>query len=346
VRKLWCAGAIASGFLLLGAAPAQAEPLPTPGVAEAPLNALGYALEPTNGWRVGTPLASDPLSGQPLVDIEPGGGRKLLQVEPGADAARTARRPAPEQSRTARKSADRRPLKPAADVISGTRPGSGEPTGALGGVPVSGVPMPLAGQDFTVADTPVDGLFGALPLIGGLSPAGMATTPGTRAPSGDERPVARTEAASEEFPVLGGPNGATTVVDNIQFQVVDLKSDVAGLPIGGTSVMPAGRSALPDAVAPAAGQPAASPSTLPATGSAAPGTTTPSTTTPGASTPSTTTSGTTTPSNSASGSPAPAKSPGAKPATSASPRQSSTLPATEAEDPRLYEEPVDGFVGK
>ena len=144
MRKLWCAGAIACG-ILLGAAPAHAEPLPNPGVAEAPLNALGYALEPTNGWRLASPLASDPLSGEPLVTAEPGGGRKLVQLEPGAGSDVTNMLPR-QKTRRIEKPADRRPLLPAADVISSTRKDPAQrPSGALGGVPVSGQPSREAG---------------------------------------------------------------------------------------------------------------------------------------------------------------------------------------------------------
>ncbi|MEV6297883.1 hypothetical protein AB0M02_00590 [Actinoplanes sp. NPDC051861] len=318
MRKLWCAGAIACG-ILLGAAPAHAEPLPNPGVAEAPLNALGYALEPTNGWRLGSPLASDPLSGEPLVTAEPGGGRKLVQLEPGNGSDLTNMLPrqktAQQQAKRIEKPADRRPLLPAADVISSTRKDPAQrPTGALGGVPVSGLPMPMAGQDFTLGNTPVDGYVGALPVLGSLSPAGTTALPGTRAFSPDERPSAfgRTEATTTDFPVLGGLDGTTNTVSDLQRRMIDLQTDFSGLPIGGT---PLRRGAKP-----------------------VPPTTTPTTAagdTPSAAEPASEPAGAATTDSPAAETPAPAPSIA----------RNHGFSATEADDPRLYEEPVDGFVG-
>ncbi|MBG0566786.1 hypothetical protein [Actinoplanes aureus] len=296
MRKLWCAGAIASGILLLGAAPAQADVLPNPSVLDAPVTALGYALAPTNDWRLSSPVASDPLSGEPLMDLKPG-NRQLLQVQPGAQ----------QQGQAVEKPADHRRLLPAADVVSRTLPDAGQNRrrGPLGGLPIQGIPMPLAGQDFKFAGLPFDSIVDGT-LFGGLTPAGlpaMAGT-GTREPAADERPVAptRTEAGSPEIPLLGGLGGGNPVGD-LQQQLTNLQSDLSGLPVGGRSVRakPARK---------AAATPAPTASVAPVD------------------------------------EPAPAVS--AAPA-SATPAPSPSTPrgfAAEVDDPRLHEEPVDGFVGK
>ena len=301
MRKLWCAGAIASGFLLLGAAPAHAGPSAGP-VPEALDSALGYALEPTNGWRPGSPLASDPLSGKPLVQLEPGTGRPAT---PG-----DGRSPATENTTPARNGktkADDQDLLPSADVLR-TVPGAARgPRGALGSLPVQGVPAgsapmaggpagvaaplpgvqtplpgglasltggsaPLAGwQRMQVADLPMDGILGrALTRLGGLTPAGVPSHPGARTSVLDEGPVSvqrleRAEAefpTQAEFPLLGGLGGGLPV-NTLQRKITDVRSGLAGLPLGGTPVA-AGRSAqaLPDDGV----DPAAAPD-----GSAAPG---------------------------------------------------------------------------
>ncbi|MFC7534930.1 hypothetical protein [Actinoplanes sp. GCM10030250] len=356
MRKLWCAGAIACG-VLLGAAPAHAEPLPGPGVAEAPMNALGYALEPTNDWRLSSPLASDPLSGQPLVDLEPGGGRKLLQVDPGDDTGLPRTLPAREGQRKIGKPADRRPLLPAADVVSGTRPDPAKgPSGALGGVPVSGVPMPLAGQDFSVADTPVDSFVGTLPLLSSLNPSGSSAigssaAGGTRRPAADERPFAAgrmeaTAARADDAPLLGGLAGTASTVNDLQRRVVDVQSDLSGLPLGGEPVRRSARLAPPPTTAPSTSTPAGPASAAtPPPGTALAGTA-PAATAPAATTPAATKPAATKPAGSVAPAGRPAPTVSAAPVPAASNQRNQGFPATEAEDPRLYEEPVDGFVGK
>lgn len=229
MRKLWCAGAIASGLLLMGAAPAQADELPNPSIIDGPMSALGTALEPTNGWRLSSPVASDPLSGQPLMTLEPGGGRQLLQVQPGADSHLTGAVAGQPQGRT-EKPADRRRLLPAADVVSRTVPNAADqPRGMLGGLPIQGVPMPFAGQDVKLANVPVDGTVDHT-LFSGLNPAGLPA--GTRTPAADERPVSRAERRAIDFPLLDGDG----TVDDLQRRVVDFRSDIAGLPLGGSPV--------------------------------------------------------------------------------------------------------------
>jgi hypothetical protein len=314
VRKLWCAGAIASGMLLLGAAPAWADEPVAPGAAQGPLStALGYALEPTNNWRVGSPLASDPLSGQPLVQLEPGPGRKLMQL-PGAQGTPRLEDTKPAKNRNVKRSNGR--LVPSADVLR-TLPQAGQSSsGPLGGLPVQGVPMPLAGQNLSVANMPVDGLVSrTLGGFGGLTPAGVpAAAPGTRTPALDERPIAagqRLERGQSEFPLLGGLGGGLPV-RTLSEDIVDFQSGFSGLPLGGEPVRTArSAQAMPDD--------GATPDA------------TPSTAAPAASAGIAATSAPAEPS-------APAGfSAGEKPKSAGTPT---------IDDPRLTEEPVDGFVDR
>jgi hypothetical protein len=320
VRKLWCAGAITSGMLLLGGAPAWADepaapaapgPAAASGSSQGPLStALGYALEPTNGWRLGSPLASDPLSGQPLVQLDPGPGRKLAQL-PAGDGTPRLEDTKPAGNRNVKRSDGR--LVPSADVLR-TLPQAGQSSsGPLGGLPVQGVPMPLSGQNLHVANMPVDGLVSrTLGGFGGLTPAGVSSTPqGTRTAGPDERPIAtgqRLERAQSDFPLLGGLGGGLPV-RALSEDIVDFQSGFSGLPIGGEAL----RTARSARMTPDDGStPAADPST--AAPSASAGVTTDAPAQPSA----------------------PAGfSTGEKPKPAGDPT---------IDDPRLTEEPVDGFV--
>jgi hypothetical protein len=324
VRKLWCAGAIASGMLLLGGAPAWADepaapaapgPAAASGSSQGPLStALGYALEPTNGWRLGSPLASDPLSGQPLVQLDPGSGRKVVQLAGGESTPRLEDTK-PAKNRNVKRSNGR--LVPSADVLR-TLPQAGQsPSGPLGGLPVQGVPMPLSGQNLHVANMPVDGLvgraLGGFGGFGGLTPSGVASAPATRTPAPDERPIAagqRLERAQSEFPLLGGLGGGLPV-RALSEDIVDFQSGFSGLPLGGEALRTA-RSAR----------------VTPDDGSSTPAAT-PTTAAPSASAGVAATSAPAEPS-------APAGfSTGEKPKPAGDPA---------IDDPRLTEEPVDGFV--
>ncbi|MDI6103861.1 hypothetical protein QLQ12_35130 [Actinoplanes sp. NEAU-A12] len=331
MRKLWCAGAIASGFLLLGAAPALADETVAPGAGSvagsargALSSALGYALEPTNGWKLGSPLASDPLSGQPMVQLEPGPGRHLAQLAPGTPQTEDAKPAKNRKSKAAGQG-----IVPAADVlrtVPGAAPGSGGPTdggsdGPLGGLPVQGVPMPLAGQDLRVANVPVDGLVGrTLSGFGGLTPAGVPSTPGTRTPAPDERPIAtpRLERDQADFPLLGGLGGALPV-STLQREITDFQSEFTGMPFGGSPLRTA-RSAntVPDDGAGPAATPAPVASPAPAT--AAP-------------------SASATDAGGAPATPAQSSAPGFSAGENPQPAGEQVI-----DDPRLHEEPIDGFV--
>src|SRR5688572_24922936 len=72
MRKWFYAGAVVGGFLLLGAAPAQADEVPTP--VGGLLSSLGgssgdpgLGLDPAGGLNL-----ESPLGGAPLVDVQPG----------------------------------------------------------------------------------------------------------------------------------------------------------------------------------------------------------------------------------------------------------------------------------
>ncbi|GAA4932861.1 hypothetical protein [Actinoplanes utahensis] len=364
MRKLWCAGAIAGGVLLLTAAPAQADVEPAPGKAPGALStALGYAFEPTNDWRLGTPLASDPLSGQPLgagpvLQVEPGRDRALLQVGRRNDVVRngTVVQEHTGTGKTKGGKATDRPLMPAADVIRTVPRSAQAPAGPLGGVPVHGVPMPLAGQDMRVVNVPVDGLVGRLSGLtpsgsstGGFVPVAPAGAPGTRTPSPDERPIApRLENRQSDYPLLGGLAGALPVIPR---QVADVQSEFSGMPMGGEPVW-AARSAEPtpdDGAIPAASAPAS-----PAPDAPAPATDAPMTGEPATGAPATDAPATDGPTADGPAADSPVTDAPSTPATTSG--SATLVPSTQpsapggfaagVDDPRLHEEPVDGFVNR
>ncbi|GAA0419295.1 hypothetical protein Aca07nite_05030 [Actinoplanes capillaceus] len=308
MRKLWCAGALAGG-ILLGATPAWADDTLAPaadagaapaigqdsgaglGAARTSLrNALGYALEPTNAWR----FAADPLSGQPLVQVEPGTAHVAPTLEDHPDGRRNAK-----NARSGRR------LLPAADVIRGTVPAA---TRRYSGSPSSSLPIPVT----------LSGLLSQnFPSIGGLGPAGVspsAPPPNTRVrrPAPDERPFApRLEHDHADYSLLGGLAGANPV-SMLDRDITDLPHDVAGLPLGGelTEPNPADKKAgVSKAGVSKAGDPKADdPKSAPEA--------------PGA---------------------------GSEPATGSNeaPTRPKAIPGDPAiDDPRLHEEPVDGFVDR
>src|SRR3954470_1228252 len=119
VRKMWWASAVvAGGIILLGTAPAQADPL-LPGTADAQQqthNALNYVLHKTNGMVVST---EGPLGAGSPVGVQPGDNSTGV---PSALSRENTGAP--------------RPDLPAADVVGGALP---PPAGAGGG---GGAPRP------------------------------------------------------------------------------------------------------------------------------------------------------------------------------------------------------------
>jgi len=245
VRKLLIAGAVAGGFLLLGA-PAHADVLPAP--ADAPgsdlgdlVTSAGTGLDPAGNLN----LAS-PLDGR-LVDVEPGDNspdvdpRKLLPSA-GADPAVQQAEAQPHDRPHRSGSAPQRGLTPqsglpAADVVGGSLPM------ANGGLPVIGG---LLGGGGVLGG---GGLFGGLPA-GGLQPGGLQ--PGGRMPDGrmpdgvqpgGEMPVGQSEAGpiGSGLPLLGGIAGALPgpATPGLTNPAID-PTDVSGMPPGGVPITPAG----------------------------------------------------------------------------------------------------------
>ncbi|MBW6432881.1 hypothetical protein KZ829_03885 [Actinoplanes hulinensis] len=318
MRKLWCAGALAGG-ILLGATPAWADDTLAPaadagaaapaigqdpaaglGAARTSLrNALGYALDPANAWR----FAADPLSGQPLVQVEPGTARNAPALEDHPDGRGTAK-----NARSGRR------LLPAADVIRGTVPAA---TRRYSGSRSSSLPIPVT----------LSGLLSQnFPSIGGLGPAGVspstpaAPPPNTRVrrPAPDERPFApRLEHDQADYSLLGGLAGANPV-SMLDRDITDLPNDVAGLPLGGelTEPNPADKKAR------------ASKADEPKVGDQKADDPKSATETPGAGS-------------------GPAAGSNEVPGGIAAPSRPKAIPGDPAiDDPRLHEEPVDGFVDR
>ena len=147
MRKYLYAGAVAGGFLLLGAAPAHADVQPAPaGALDGVLSSTG-GLDPAGGLRI-----SDPL----------GGAGTLLDVKPGdnsADVPGTAdnRLPLPD------------------GVPARTGMGGAGDTAARPGRPVkrpATEDLPAVGGGLPVSNLPIADLLGGLPSISGLLPNG------------------------------------------------------------------------------------------------------------------------------------------------------------------------------
>jgi hypothetical protein len=253
VRKLWFAGAaVASGFLLFAASPAQADEQPTspqllPGNSVAPpvgdllSGAGGNALNSVRGAASGagpalTGAAQQAGNGldrvrRPTnnlhVTVPLDGSRPLTQVQPGTNSPALLPRSAPDQ--------------PPASVIGPLQPQTALNNGS--------------------------GLLGGIPVLGGLLPGGQQQQPFDPSfdPSGDpssvdpsslDRPVA---GSTEGMPLLGGllPTPGTPSVPS-----VPSFSDVSGLPGGGMAVLAPAKAkpaATPSASSPSASSPSADP---------------------------------------------------------------------------------------
>jgi len=180
MRKWFYAGAVAGGFLLLGAAPAQADVVPVPvgGVLSAVGSGVqGAGLNPAGGLNL-----ESPLGGSPLVKVKPGQNSPDL-----TSAASSLTDPAPESA--AELPADRTPAagRGPGDLPIGNLtnivPGGLLGGGLLGGglLPDGRVPAAEAPRESALFD-------GGLPLLGGLGgllPANEApqTPPATPAVS-------------------------------------------------------------------------------------------------------------------------------------------------------------------
>jgi hypothetical protein len=209
MRRYLYAGAVAGGFLLLGAAPAHADVPPAPAGAQQDAGALGGLLGSTGGLNPADGLrVSDPLGGSgSLLDAQPGDNSadvpgatdNLLPAQDGVPAARTGLGQA--AGRTGK-----RPARPAGteDLPSA---GGGLPTGALGDLPISNLP---------ISNLPVSN------LLGGLLPNGQS--------AGLSRADQESGLLGNDLPLIGGllPGGG-----NVAAPAVPATS---GLPAGGTDV--------------------------------------------------------------------------------------------------------------
>jgi hypothetical protein len=214
MRKYLYAGAVAAGFLLLGAAPVYAD------VQPAPAGAQGGLLDPADGIDLG-----NPLGGSPLLNVDPGDNSIFPR-----DAVPPARTGFGQASSDAAK-------RPAAAESDGTREappvaGDGVPTGSLsqlpvanlfsGGIPVVGGLLPNGRSPLGSRADQESGLFdNGLPLLGGfggmLPGDSTRTRPavsgmpagGTALPAGDQVAPARPGRDTPNQAKPGKPKPAT-----------------------------------------------------------------------------------------------------------------------------------------
>jgi hypothetical protein len=236
MRKLFYAGAVAGGFLLLGAAPAHADVVPGP--AGGLLSALGgdgqgLGLDPAGGLNLESPL------GGPLTDIKP--GQNSADVSPAADVLPAGVFPA---------TADRTRE---ADQATGRRPAAARPpvlSGLTGGSTGSGLTSASSGGRTTRSGSGLGGLIPAELLGGGLTPDGR---------------TAATTASRESalfdggVPLLGGLGGLLPANESPRTLPAPGDDTPAGMPAGGTPVDPADPALAdpdPALVDPAPGAPA------------------------------------------------------------------------------------------
>ncbi|GAA3931356.1 hypothetical protein [Actinoplanes auranticolor] len=240
MRKWFYAGAVVGGFLLLGAAPAQADVVPAPaggllgslsGSAGQGLGAAqGLGLDPAGGLN----LAS-PLGGSPLMGVKPGQNSADLT---GPAAGGPAQGAARTRTREADDPAGRRPARgsaPADLPVIGGR-GSGLTGGSARGN--------VDGDRTTVADGqsrggPRTGALGNLipaNLLGGGLLGGGLTPDGRTAPAGQPRESALFDGG---VPLLGGLGGLLPANEAPRTLPATGDDAPTGMPAGGTDVDPA-----------------------------------------------------------------------------------------------------------
>ena len=271
MRKRFYAGAVVGGFLLLGAAPAQADVVPVPaggllGVTQ------GLGLDPAGGLNL-----ANPLGGSSLMDVRPGqNSADVTGPAPGArseDGVRTREADEPSGRQPARGSV------PADLPVIGGLNGGGSSGGALGGAS-GGVLGGGASGGASGGALGGGGLGGA--LSNGGSAGGAAGRPGGSLPTGSLSnlipanllgggllgggltPDGRTGSARAPresalfgggVPLLGGLGGLLPA--NKAPRTLPRPGDdtPTGMPAGGTAVDP--YTGAPAATDPAATDPAA-----------------------------------------------------------------------------------------
>jgi hypothetical protein len=221
MRRYLYAGAVAGGFLLLGAAPAHADVQPDPAGTQQDAGALGGLL--------GSPGGLDPAGGLRITDPLAGSGR-LLDVKPGDNSADV---PGATDN-----------LLPAQDGVPPARTGLGQAADRNAERPAhrpATEDLPALGGGLPVSNLPVSNLLGGgLPLIGGLLPNG---------------PTAGLSRADQESGLLGGD---LPLLGGLLPDAPSASADPAGtgLPAGGTDI-PAAHN---KPAKPATAEPAADPS--------------------------------------------------------------------------------------
>ncbi|HEY7273605.1 MAG TPA: hypothetical protein VH502_12805 [Actinoplanes sp.] len=198
MRRYLYAGAVAGGFLLLGAAPAHADVLPAPAGAQQDAGALGGllgssgGLDPAGGLRVADPL---------------GGAGSLLDVKPGDNSADV-----PDAAGT------ELPV----DGVPAARTGLGRAGDRTAQRPARATTedLPAVGGGLPVSNLPISNLLqGGLPLIGNLMPNGPT--------AGLSRADQESGLLGSDLPLLGGL---------LEGPAAPAAPDVSGLPAGGTDV--------------------------------------------------------------------------------------------------------------
>jgi hypothetical protein len=256
MRKWFYAGAVAGGFLLLGAAPAQADVVPAPvggllgslgdGSGSPGLGgAQGLGLDPAGGLN----LAS-PLGGSPLTDIKP--GQNSADVSgPASDVlsqddvrTREADEPAGRAATRGSAPADL----PLLGGLTGGGSSGGLGGGLTGGSAGGGRAGDRAGQ--SGSGQAIGGLGNLIPanLLGGGLWGGGLTADGRMAPAEGPRESALFDGG---VPLLGGLGGLLPANETPRTLPATGDDTPTGMPAGGTAVDPALDPALVD---PADGQ--------------------------------------------------------------------------------------------
>ena len=231
MRKWFYAGAVAGGFLLLGAAPAQADVVPAP--AGGLLGALsggqglvddqGLGLDPAGGLN----LAS-PLGGAPLMDVKPGRN--------SADFTGPASGVLSKDDAQVREADEPGGRKPAHGSAPADLPQIGGLSG--GGSSGGGGGLLIGGSSGDGSGQRGGGLRNLIPanLLGGGLLGGGLTPDGRMASAEAPRESALFDGG---VPLLGGLGGLLPA-NEVPRTLPDTGADVPnGMPAGGTAVDPA-----------------------------------------------------------------------------------------------------------
>lgn len=239
MRKWFYAGAVAGGFLLLGAAPAQADVVPAPAGGllgslgggsggQEPRGAQGLGLDPAGGLNL-----AGPLGGSQLMDLKP--GRNSADVTgpvpglPAGDDARTREADEPTGRGPARGAA------PADLPRIGGLTGGGSSGGGGGGLTGGGS---SGGPGGGRAGRPGGGLSNLIPanLLGGGLLGGGLTPDGRTASAEAPRESALFDGG---VPLLGGLGGLLPANEVPRTRPGAGDDAPTGMPAGGTAVDPA-----------------------------------------------------------------------------------------------------------